>query len=163
MDERSSEERLRRLEDLEEIRQLFVDYARCLDTADFAGYASLFAEGGVLDAPLGKATGPDAIRELLERRLGGPDAPRRTAFHIVANPEIQLDGDRATVRVLWAYVTGGEDGFPMIFQLGHYDDVLVRERGRWRIERHQITRDLGFSPLERAGRASATNGEGEVR
>jgi 3-phenylpropionate/cinnamic acid dioxygenase small subunit len=153
-----NEARLRRLEDLEEIRAVFTRYAKALDARDFAAYAGLFAESGVLEAPLGAATGPAAIQELLEERLAGSSAPRRVAFHLIANPEIELDGDRATARVLWSYVTNGEDGFPLIFQLGHYDDVLIREKGSWRIERHAITRDLGFSPLERL---PATNGDSE--
>src|SRR6185437_7661591 len=40
------EARLRRLEDLALIRQLFVDYKIVLDKQDFAAYAALFAADG---------------------------------------------------------------------------------------------------------------------
>jgi hypothetical protein len=46
----SLEERLQRLEDLEEIRQLLEEYARCLDAGDHAAYAELFTEDGELHA-----------------------------------------------------------------------------------------------------------------
>ena len=51
--------RLQRLEDLQAIHQLFVDYGAFLDAGDLDGYASLFADDGeLLLGPLGRATGP---------------------------------------------------------------------------------------------------------
>jgi uncharacterized protein (TIGR02246 family) len=143
------EVRLRQLEDREAIRDLLVEYARCLDAADHAGYANLFTEGGELNARLGQAKGREAIRALLDDRLGAdPRAPRKTAFHLIGNPIIAVDGDRATSSALWAYITHDDEGYPTILQLGRYSDVLVRDEGRWRFERRDITRELGFSPLE---------------
>jgi ketosteroid isomerase-like protein len=56
------------MEDLLAIQQLFVDYGAFLDAGDLDGYASLFADDGeVLLGPLGRATGPDAIKELMGR------------------------------------------------------------------------------------------------
>ena len=63
-------ERLQVLEDREEIRQIFVDYAKYLDSGDHAGYASLFASDGVLVAQLGEAVGPAAIEAILDENLG---------------------------------------------------------------------------------------------
>jgi uncharacterized protein (TIGR02246 family) len=142
------EERLQRLEDLEEIRRLLEEYARCLDAGDHAAYAELFTEDGELHAQLGQAKGRQAIRDLLDARLKGEARPARTAFHQIGNATIEVDGDRATSRVLWAYVTHDDGNYPLILQVGHYDDVLVREDGRWRFERRTITRDFGFSPLD---------------
>jgi len=144
------EARVRRLEDAERIRTLLVEYARRLDDADYAGYAELFAEDGILEAQLGQAQGREAIRSLLEMRLqprqGAPARPK--AFHLVGSPTIEIDGDSATSAVLWAYVTHDEAGFPLLLQLGHYRDELRREGERWRFRRRRISRDLGFSPLD---------------
>ena len=41
-------ERLRRLEDMDEIRQLYIDYGRHLDAGDAAAYATLFARDAKL-------------------------------------------------------------------------------------------------------------------
>jgi uncharacterized protein (TIGR02246 family) len=143
------EERLQRLEDLEEIRGLLEDYARCLDAGDHAAYAELFTEQGELHAQLGQAKGREAIRALLDARLKDDNAPpRRTAFHQIGNATIEIDGDRATSRVMWAFMTHDDQDYPLILQVGHYDDVLVREDGRWRFERRTITRDFGYSPLD---------------
>jgi ketosteroid isomerase-like protein len=143
----SVEDRLRRLEDREEIRALHVANADALDRRDFAAYASLFTDDGELAAQLGGATGRGAIQELLENSIG--DVERAAAFHLVANPEIEVDGDHATSRTLWAYLTHDEDGRPLILQAGHYDDELVRDAGRWRFRRRRITRDFGHSPLHK--------------
>ena len=144
----SVEERLQRLEDLEEIRTVLEENARCLDSGDHAGYAALFTENGVLAAQLGEAKGRDAIRDLLDARLKDDAPPRRTSFHHVGNATIAVDGDRATSRVIWMFLTHDDAGYPLILQSGHYDDVLVRDNARWRYERRTITRDFGFSPLD---------------
>jgi hypothetical protein len=151
------EARLRRLEDLEEIRQLLLEYARRLDAADYAGYAALFTADGELDAQLGHAVGREAIVELLERRLGSGSerTVTKTAFHLVGTPDISVDGDEATSVVIWAYVTHDDDGFPIILQLGHYRDTLAREDGAWRFRCRRISRDLGFSPLDLASQRGA--------
>jgi uncharacterized protein (TIGR02246 family) len=145
----SLEERLQRLEDLEEIRRLLEEYARCLDAGDHAGYAELFTKDGELHAQLGEAKGREAIRSLLDARLkDGGSSARRTAFHQIGNATIDVDGDQATSRVMWAYVTHDDGNYPMILQVGHYNDELVRDAGRWRFRRRTITRDFGFSPLD---------------
>jgi hypothetical protein len=156
LDDTSLEARLRRLEDVEEIRALLLEYGRRLDAADFVGYAELFAKEGELDAQLGRAIGRAAIVALLEERLGSqPDRPRPPAVHFNGNPAVTLDGNRASSEVIWAYVTRDHDGFPLLLQLGHYYDELVREDGAWRFERRRITRDLGFSPLDAPARGQS--------
>jgi 3-phenylpropionate/cinnamic acid dioxygenase small subunit len=141
--------RLQRLEDLEEIRELLVEYARCLDAGDYAAYSELFTDDGVLAAQLGEATGREAIRALLEDRLqDGGDRALRAAVHVIGQPVIRVDGDEATSRVVWFFVTYDDGNYPLILQLGHYEDVLARERGRWRFKRRTITRQFGYSPLD---------------
>ena len=104
------EARLRRLEDLLEIQQLFVDYGRHLDAHDFDAYAALFAEGGeVLLGPLGRATGRAEIKALMERTMADLASSN---YHLVTNPTITLDGDRATATVMWTVVDSGPGGAP---------------------------------------------------
>src|SRR5439155_9468439 len=70
----STEARLRRLEDLEQIRQLFVEYKMVLDKQDFAAYGALFAADGEFIATpqqgLQQAKGPAAIQALVEAMPG---------------------------------------------------------------------------------------------
>ena len=147
----NTEERLRRLEDLEQIRQLFVEYKAVLDKQDFAAYGALFAADGEFVATpaegLQQAKGPAAIQALVEAMPGSllGSAPGDD-FHVVINPLIELDAadpDRAQAQVTWLYVVKGEDGLPALCKLGHYDDQLIREAGRWRFLRREAPTDIG--------------------
>jgi ketosteroid isomerase-like protein len=141
-------ERLRALEDHEAIRRIFVDYARHLDSGDFAGYASLFSAEGVLVAQLGSAVGPAAIEALLEESLGAFHRSKPPAsIHVMNNERIDVAGDTATTDVIWFYLTVDPDGVPTVLQAGRYADDLVREDGVWKIARHDISRIFGRSPM----------------
>ncbi len=127
--------RLRRLEDLEEIRQLFVDYGRHLDAGDVEAYADLFADDGeVLLGPIGRATGRAAIVELMTTVKARAQAP---SFHLVTNPVVRLDGDRATGEVLWTVIKPNASGKLEVAMFGRHVDELVRERGRWKIRKRK--------------------------
>jgi ketosteroid isomerase-like protein len=147
----TAEERLRRLEDLEQIRQLFVEYKMVLDKQDFAAYGVLFAADGEFIATpeqgLQQAKGPAAIQALVEAMPGSLLGSEPGAdFHVVVNPLIELDAadpDRAQAQVTWLYVVKGEDGAPELCKLGHYDDQLIREAGRWRFLRREAPTDIG--------------------
>jgi ketosteroid isomerase-like protein len=146
-----AETRLRRLEDLEQIRQLFVEYKRVLDKQDFAAYGALFAADGEFVASpaqgVQQAKGPAAIQALVEAMPGSLLGSEPGAdFHVVVNPLIELDAadpDRARAEVTWLYVVKGDDGLPALCKLGHYDDELIREAGRWRFLRREAPTDIG--------------------
>ena len=128
-------QRLRRLEDLEEIRQLFVDYGRHLDSGDVHAYAALFADDGeVLLGPIGRAKGPAAIAELMTKvkeRAPGP------SYHLITSPVIVLEGDRATSEVQWTVIRPDAQGKLEVAMFGRHQDELVRERGRWRFAKRR--------------------------
>lgn len=126
----SIEQRLRRLEDLAEIHQLFVDYGHHLDAGDFDAYAGLFtADGEVRLGPMGSAKGRDQIRALMERVLAGVVG---TSYHLITSPIVRIDGDTATSEVMWTVVQLGPDGAPVVSMTGRHRDELAREDGRWR-------------------------------
>jgi uncharacterized protein (TIGR02246 family) len=132
--------RLTRLEDLDAIRQLFVDYGFALDHGDFETYGQLFADDGeVLLGPIGRAKGPEAITALMTKTLGGRQGG---SYHLICNPVIHLDGDRATTDVTWVVVTRTESGGPALTMLGRHRDVVVRQRGEWKFARREGHVDL---------------------
>lgn len=137
------ETRLRRLEDVEEIRALMMEYRRALDEKDFRAYAALFARDGVFTAGPMTATGPDQIFALVDGMVGTLLTERSgDDFHLVANVSIEVDGDRASATSTWAYVLRGEDDTPVLSKLGHYEDELVREDGRWRFQHRRAPVDV---------------------
>jgi uncharacterized protein (TIGR02246 family) len=136
-DDGAVEARLRRLEDLEEIRRLFQEYRRALDERDFDAYTSLFTEDGVFVTHTRSYRGHSEIREMLSQLPGGG-----RSIHLVANPVVDLDGDRATAEVTWAFIAPGADDTPVLRMLGRYRDELRREGGTWRFARRDARSDI---------------------
>jgi len=125
------EHRIRRLEDLDEIRQLFIDYGRHLDSGDVESYAALFAdEGEVLLGPIGRAKGRAAIVDLMTKVKARTTTP---SYHLITSPVIRLAGDHATSEVQWTVIRPDATGKLEVAMFGRHEDELIRERGRWRI------------------------------
>lgn len=137
----SSAARLQRLEDMEEIRTLLLDYGRFLDSRDLVAYSRLFAKDGEWVGGFGSARGPQEILAFMQKNLG-TDPNRGNTYHILSNFEIVTDRDSATAWSRWTFITPGSDGKPVISQAGRYDDVLVKEDGRWRFKRRVASNDI---------------------
>jgi uncharacterized protein (TIGR02246 family) len=138
--------RLARLEDLEAIRRLFQDYRRHLDRKDFRAYADLFAaEGEFVAGPDGsiRAKGPAAIFDLVDGMRGSLLTDKGgDDVHVAVNEVIELDGDRATAVSTWVYLLRAEGDVPEVAKVGHYEDVLTREGGRWKFLRRAAPMDI---------------------
>ena len=139
----SLEARVQHLEDLEQIRRVLTDYGRFLDARDFFSYAHLFANDGEWVGGLGKVQGPAAIQAFMEKSIGTTNPGHN--YHLLSNFEIDVHGDSATAWSRWAFVVPGPDTKPVIAQGGHYEDILVRENGRWRFKRRTASTDLPAS------------------
>jgi uncharacterized protein (TIGR02246 family) len=138
----SLEARLQRLEDREEIRALILEYGRALDARDFEAFAELFAEqDGEWIGGLGAVKGRAGIRELMEATFGTGPATSPN-FHVFTNEKIEVDGDSASAATKWIFVVQGEGERPEWVFLGHYDDVFVRENGRWKFLRREAFTDI---------------------
>jgi len=132
--------RVQRLEDIEEIRTVLLDYGRFLDARDFAAYSRLFAKDGEWVGGFGTVQGPAAIQAFMEKNIAGPN--RGNTFHILSNFEIEVHGDTAKAWSRWTFVTPGADKKPAMSQAGRYDDTLVRENGHWRFKRRTASNDI---------------------
>jgi len=83
--------RVQRLEDIEEIRNVLIDYGRYLDSRDFAAYSGLFANDGEWAGGFGVVRGPAAIQAFMEKNITGPN--RGNTFHLLTNFEVVVHGD----------------------------------------------------------------------
>jgi uncharacterized protein (TIGR02246 family) len=147
--DQKTEQRLRQLEDREQIRELLAEYIRCLDARDHATYSQLFAKDGELTFAQGHAIGPKAIRELMEEGERRTDPSRAAAMagsvHLLTDLSIHLNGDEATAHSRWTLIVPG-DGRLNVSASGHYSDVLIRENGAWKFKRREIVADLFNGP-----------------
>jgi ketosteroid isomerase-like protein len=133
----SLEQRLQRMEDESAIQRILIQYGAFLDARDFAGYAGLFAAQGEWIGGFGTFTGPAAIRAMLEASFGAPEPGwiNKSNFHLLSNPLIEIDGDRASVSSRYLFVTRNDDDRPAAALAGRYVDQFVRENGAWKILR----------------------------
>jgi hypothetical protein len=124
------EARLRRLEDIEEIRQLKARYCALADRGyegagnDDDGFAELFVDDGVFEASVGPIRGREAIRARC-----GHFQP--FGLHLAVNPAIEVDGDTATAA--WSALipsTTADDRALLV--AGRYEEELVRTASGWR-------------------------------
>jgi uncharacterized protein (TIGR02246 family) len=132
--------RVQRLEDIQEIQGVLLNYGRLLDTRDFAAYSRLFAKDGEWVGGFGTVQGPAAIQAFMEKNITGPN--RGNTFHILSNFKIDVRGDTATAWSRWTFVTPGPDKKPAIAQAGRYDDTFVRENGHWKFKRREASNDI---------------------
>lgn len=137
----SIEQRIARLEALEEIRGLDARYCRALDDGEWDALVSLFTEDGEFIG-LSRARGRAELRAFFAG-LGGAGL---TAFwHHVTNLEIIFDGDDSarTQSFLWQPCV--QDGTPHI-AAGRYLDSVRRIDGVWRYASKRVCFDY-FVPL----------------
>lgn len=130
----------------EEIKALKARYCRFLDTKDWAGLASLFADDATLDVSQETGTPPIEGREAIigQIRFAVDDA---ATAHQVHTPEIAFDGpDRATGvwamqdRVVWQAGRSPVAGVASLTGYGQYHETYRREGGVWKIAVLRLTR-----------------------
>ena len=123
----SIEDRLRRLEDRQELADLIARYGPAVDDRDAAAIADLFAEDSVFDTVAGVMRGRDAVVAYYLSRL----AQFGASFHYPHTQTVEFDGrDRARGLVTaHAEMASGREAFWVALR---YHDEYVREDGRWR-------------------------------
>lgn len=142
MTERSHDELVGVLLDIEEIKRLKARYFRTLDRKQWDGFAGVFARDAVMEVPEAAVVerGRDAIVAAVSAALEGTQT-----VHHGHMPEIEVTGPDSA-RGTWAmadYVewprpeAGGRVGLQ---GYGHYEEEYVREDGEWRIRRLRLVR-----------------------
>jgi ketosteroid isomerase-like protein len=134
---KTSIDRLRALEDAEEIKRLKIRYAAaCDNNYDADAIAELFAEDAIWDGgSLGKAVGRGKIRAFFRR------APEFFPFaiHHVMNPLIEVNGDRATGQWYLLQPATMAKGNQAVWLAATYHDEYVRLDGKWMFQHLQVT------------------------
>lgn len=140
-------ERVQRIEDEKEIRELLVRYGRYLDSLDFKSYSELFARDGEwsgLTTGYTPVRGPAEIRATMEKAFAERryDPEHITNLHLISNVMIQVDGDRGTGYSRWTVVTRNDKDEPFVRISGRYEDEYVREDGRWKFRKRVARREI---------------------
>jgi len=147
--------RLVAIEDIKQLKARYCGY--CDDHYNPEGIAGLFVEDGVWDGgqAFGRHVGRAAIREF----FAGVSGEVLFAAHLVMNPVIDVEGDRAhgKWRLLMPCTVRDPQGQPEArWLLSAYDESYVRVGGRWCY--HRLTVENQFYAAHATGWAVETSG-----
>jgi uncharacterized protein (TIGR02246 family) len=124
------DDRIARVLDQLEIRNLIARVAQLADHGDAEEYASLFTEDASWELPGGPRHGRADIlagaRERRSQRVTGPGSATR---HVIATLAVRVED--ATSATADSYFQFWRDTAtsPTLFNMGHYRDILRREDG----------------------------------
>jgi uncharacterized protein (TIGR02246 family) len=136
----TGDDRVARVLDELEIRNLIARVAQLADHGDVEEYASLYTEDALWDFPGGALRGRADIlvgaRERRSQRVTGPGTATR---HIITTLAVRVKDAGTAAADSYFQFWRDTATSPTLFNMGHYRDVLRREDGAWRIARREIT------------------------
>lgn len=139
------ERRVRLLEDERDVLRALYAYGYAIDYGLEDEFAGCWAEHAVLvwgktehrelaQFPVRRLEGRPAILEAFRAHTHAPDLFHK---HVLLQPAIRIDGDRAHVESGFERVDESPHG-PVLRSFGRYRDELIRcEDGRWRFVRRE--------------------------
>ncbi|MDG2004159.1 MAG: nuclear transport factor 2 family protein [Novosphingobium sp.] len=145
------EERIRRLEDLEEIRGLRMEYHHCVNDGRFAEAAPIFTEDAYVEyGGVGSAKGKGEIVELFSQLSKAVTLIKQ----FVSNHMVTIDGDEAS-GIAYLDARYAQDGKSLIAAV-RFDDRYLRTPDGWRIT--DMRASIQFSVPVQEGWAGDTQG-----
>ncbi|MGE0386410.1 MAG: nuclear transport factor 2 family protein [Gammaproteobacteria bacterium] len=124
-------------EDKEAIRDLISNYCYYADSADADRFVAQFTEDCVWDGgAIGRFEGRAALHAFIAGFAKGP----RTMRHLTLNTVITGAGTQAQAKS-YIVVTNQSGDAPALMMTGFYDDVFVKQGGRWLFKSRSIPTD----------------------
>jgi uncharacterized protein (TIGR02246 family) len=123
-----------------EIRNVIARVAHLADDGDLEEYASLFTEDGSWEYPGGPRRGrADILAGARERRSQKVTGPGSNTRHVITTLAVHVeDATTAVADSYWLFWRDTTTS-PVLFNIGHYHDVVRHVDGAWRIARREIT------------------------
>jgi hypothetical protein len=139
------DKRLQEMLDHYEITQLLSEYCHGLDRMDQVRMASVYAKESWDDHGPNKCPGPEFTKRIM-RLMQSPTSI--LGSHMLGQTLIKVAGDNAGADTYFIATSRkrSDDGSEILNQMGgRYVDALVREDGRWRIEKRICVHDWSIS------------------
>src|ERR1700744_864803 len=126
------------IEDRLAIRELIDAYADATMRRDPEAWGELWADDAVWEMPdfpqYGDTVGREAIVALWVRAV----ADHPDLVYVATPGAIEIEGDRASVRLYTSEVYASSPDARAIRRRGRYDDTLVKRDGQWYIAHHRF-------------------------
>ena len=129
---KSLEERIKVLEDIEEIKKVKKTNCYCCDEKNLEGVMGIFAKECTADyGPFGKCNTRKEVRTFFENIY------KTLPFfiHMITNDMIEVKGDKANAKWYFNVPSTHQPTNQAIWILGTYDEDYVREDGKWKCSR----------------------------
>ncbi|MFN6545740.1 nuclear transport factor 2 family protein [Mycolicibacterium nivoides] len=123
------------VEDKLEVTELLYRYAELIDAGDFDGVGELLGRGSFMGV-----AGASAIAKLFAsttRRFPEHGNTPRTR-HLVLNPIVDVDGERASARSTFCVVQNTDTVPLQPIVVGRYADVFARDENGWYFTERQV-------------------------
>ncbi len=121
------------------IANLLYRYAELMDAGDLEGAAALFEHAEIVLDPASPSVDAAALLAIWQGvvKLHADGTPRTR--HLVTNPQIFIDGDRASSRSSYT-VMQATGRLPLqVIVVGRYHDEFERVHGSWRFSRRDYS------------------------
>jgi hypothetical protein len=131
--EQTLEQRVRLLEDRNDINDLVVRYATLLDDAQWDALGELFMEDGVFASVNSTTTGRAAIIENFKVK----HAPFNATWHDPHGMVVDIIDDNHAKGTVIGYAELGQPGLTLVTSIRYQDDYQ-RDQGIWRFAKRQV-------------------------
>lgn len=138
---------IQRLIDKNEIENLLMQYTYAFDRLDADAYVATFTGDAQFDLGGGNVLqGREAIRILITSRQAEPQPADVLMHHIVTNSSYDFVSDSEVRHYgYWITMVGDmQNGFT-VPAMGHYEDVVVKENGRWLFKARKLVLPGGMA------------------
>ena len=123
------------------ISNLLFEYARRIDSGDFAGVAELFRHG-IISTPQGDVVGYDAVLAMYRQSTRLYEDGTPGTRHLTTNLAITLDGEQARCDSYFTVLQALPD-FPLQTIIsGRYEDELALVQDQWQFRCRRMFPDL---------------------
>jgi 3-phenylpropionate/cinnamic acid dioxygenase small subunit len=130
-----------------EIRNVLARLAHYADSGETDKYVALLTEDVVWSMPPNPAIGLPASERRghdeiaagqRERVAASVQGPGSNTMHVLTTIGVEVDGDRATARSYFQYLTNTSTE-PTLLNVGRYSDELRRTADGWQLSRRTVT------------------------
>lgn len=91
------------------------------------------------------------LYDTMDETNANPPAQRGTFHMLLTNPVVKVEGNEATVKLLWTGIMNDPiDAPPQFVEQGREYDLLVKQDGKWLIKKRVVIADSGLPEMFKA-------------